>query len=163
MPDTFNIPSLITLEEYGGNFSEYFEAVYQIFKRDFVDSKPNFEGTRLGLKKYPLVEGKEYTFYHMTHEGDVKNERVPDLRRMERIKYPKQMIDNSTNTILKVWRNKRKGRDRILIFHESESYLVVLADRGNYILPWTTYFIEENNRKRRLIKEYEDYLKAKTA
>lgn len=163
MPDVFELPSLITLEEYNGNFSAYFEAVYQIFKRDFVDSKPNFQGTRLGLKKYPLVDGKEYTFYHITHKGDVENNREPDLRRMERIRYPKPMIDNSTNMILKVWRNKRKGKDRILIFHESESYLVVLADRGNYILLWTTYYIKESNRKRRLLKEYETYIKAKTA
>ena len=61
MPDLFIVPSLITLNEYSGNFTEFFEAVYEIFKKDFVDSKPNFRGTRLGLKKYPLVDGKEYT------------------------------------------------------------------------------------------------------
>jgi len=162
MPDSFIVPSLITLNEYGGNFAEFFEAVYEIFKKDFVDSKPNFQGTKLGLKKYPLVDGKEYTFYHFTHKGNIEVSREPDLRRMERIKYPRPMIDNSIDTSLKVWRNKRKSGNRILIFSESESYLVVLADRGNYLLPWTAYYIEENNRKRRLIKEYETYLKAKT-
>jgi len=163
MPDKLALPSIITLTEYMGNFPKYFEAVYQIFKNDFVDSKPNFQGTKLGLKKYPLVDGKEYTFYHMTHNGDVETSREPDLRRMERISYPKPMINNSTNSSLKVWKNKRKGKDRILIFHEAENYLVVLADRGNYILPWTAYYSEHENWKRKLLSEYEEYLKAKTA
>ena len=32
-----------------------------------------------------------------------------------------------------------------------------------YILPWTAYLVKENNRKRKLRKEYDAYIKAKTA
>lgn len=163
MPEVMNLPTKIYLEEYDGNVIKYFEAVYSIFKNDFVDNKPNFRGIRLGLKKYPLILDKEYTFYHMTHEGDIETERTPDFRRMERIRFPKIMIDKSTHPYLKVWRNQRTGtggtKNRILIYHEEENYLVVLADMGSYILPWTAYPITYNNVKRKLLKEYNEFIR----
>ena len=82
---------------------------------------------------------------------------------MERIPFPRPMIDNSNHTDLRVWRVKRGSKERILIFSETEQYLVVLEDRGEYILPWTAYYIEYPNKIRRLIKEYEEYIKTKTA
>ena len=157
------LPDKITLEEYGGDFSSYLEAVYAIFRRDFVDSRPVFEGTRLGLKKHPFIDGKEYTFYHFTHDGDIEKERLPNLRRLERISFPRPMIDNSTHPFLKVWRNKRGTNERILIFHEDESYLIVLEDRGDFILPWTAYLVEYKNRRIKLMEEYLAYKKAKAA
>lgn len=157
------LPPIITLEEYSGDIVNYLEAVYTIFRRDFVDSKPKYRNKRLGLKKYPLISDKEYTFYHMTHKGNIETERTPDLRRCERIAYPKPLIENSISTSLKVWKNKRGTKVRILIFHEEESYLVVLEDRGSYILPWTAYIVEYKNKKQRLLKEYEAYINAETA
>jgi len=153
------LPKIITLDEYGGNISTYLEAIYAVFKADFVDSKPTFQGIRLGLKKHPIIEGKEYTFYHFTHDGDVETERLPNLRRLERIPYPRPMIDNSRHPYLKVWRNQRGKNSRILIFHEGEGYLVVLDDRGDYILPWTAYLVEFKSRREKLINEYEAWLK----
>lgn len=165
--EVFELPEIIELSEFGGNFTTYLEAVYEIFKRDFVDSKPSFRGKKLGLKKFPIVEGKEYTFYHMTHEGDIENDRIPDLRRMERISWPRPMIDESEHPYLKVWRNTRRGeggiKSRILILHESERYLVVLDERKDYILPWTAYLIRGETKFARYLKEYEAYKNAETA
>ena len=153
------LPELILLEDYGGNFNDYFEACYEVFFNDFIKNKPVFEGTRLGLKKHPLVGGKAYTFYHFTHSGSDEQNREPDIRRMERISFPGPMINEAQNGYLKVWRKKIKGKNRILILHEDEDYLVVLDDRGNYILPWTAFLITYPNKKRRLLKEYEHYQK----
>jgi len=159
----FQLPEIITLEEFGGDITTYFDAVYHIFKRDFVESRPLFEGRRLGLKAHPLIEDKEYTFYHFTHDGNIESERLPNLRRMERIPFPRPMIDHSKHPYLKVWRNKRGNKERILIFHEAESYLVILEDRGEYILPWTAYLVENKNRAKRLLAEYKAYKNAETA
>lgn len=159
----FELPEIITLEEHGGNAVAYLEAVYEIFRADFVESKPTFRGTRLRLKSHPYIDGKEYTFYHFTHDGDIETERLPNLRRMERISFPRPMIDNSTHPYLKVWRNKRGNKERILIYHEEEAYLVVLEDRGDYILPWTAYLVEHSNRQRKLMAEYEAYKNTETA
>jgi len=164
MPKKPNTLSLLTLEEYDGNFSIYFEAVYQIFKRDFVDSKPNFQGKRLGLKKYPLVDGKEYTFYHFTHSGSIENNRQPDLRRMERIGWAKPVIEECYNWNLKIWPQKRKGKNRICIWLQLENafdYIVILDVRANYILPWTAFVLEYEHEKKKKQKEYETYLKGK--
>ncbi|HKL08973.1 MAG TPA: hypothetical protein VJ896_09370 [Bacteroidales bacterium] len=163
--EVFELPELIELSDFGGNFDTYLSAVYKIFKNDFIKNKPVFQGKRLGLKKFPLIEGKEYTFYHMTHEGNIENERLPDLRRMERIAWPRPMIDYSTHSYLKVWRNIRRGkggtRNRILILHEKEKYLVVLEERTNYILPWTAYLIKRSHQLGKHLKEYDSYNKQK--
>lgn len=163
MPIILELPEIIELSEYNGNIHNYMNAIYEVFRRDFVLSKPNFKGKRLGLKKFPLVAGKEYTFYHFTHDGKNENDREPNLRRMERMPFPRPMIDCSNCESLRVWRVKRGSKERILIFHEEESYLVVLEDRGSYILPWTAYLVEYPNKRRRLIKEYEAYISAEAA
>lgn len=49
------------------------------------------------------------------------------------------------------------GQVKIDVRLEQESYLVILADRGNYILPWTAYLVEQPHRQRKLQKEYEEY------
>jgi hypothetical protein len=159
----FQLPDIITLEEFGGDITTYFNEVYNIFKKDFVDSRPIFEGRRLGLKSHPLIENKEYTFYHFTHDGDIESERLPNLRRMERIRFPRPMIDHCKHPYLKIWRNKRGSKKRILIFHEDESYLVVLEDRGKYILPWTAYWVQYENMVEKLLAEYEAFKKAEAA
>lgn len=159
--EIMELPQLVLLEDFGGNFTEYIHAVYEFFKRDFIDSHPIYRGKRLGLKKHPLVEGKPYTFYHMTHSGDIENERILDLSRMERIRFPRPMIDNSLHPYLKVWENTRKNKKRILIWHENENYLVVLENREEYILPWTAYLVKQNHRKVKLYSEYDNYIKSR--
>lgn len=161
--EELELPDLVFMEDFGGNFDDYNEAVYDVFYKDFIKSRPTFNGTKLRLKKHPYVDGKEYTYYHFTHSGDIEIDRLPDFRRMERIPFPRPMIDNSNHTDLRVWRVKRGSKQRILILSETEQYLVVLEDRGEYILPWTAYYIEYPNKIRRLIKEYEAYIKTKTA
>ena len=159
--EIMELPDLILLEDFRGNFNEYMNAVYEIFKQDFIDSYPIFRGKRLGLKKHPLVDNKPYTFYHMTHTGDIENERIPDLRRMERIRFPRPMIDNSQHPYLKVWENIRDKKTRILIWHEYEEYLVVLENRKEYILPWTAYMVTQKHSKTKLNSEYDNYIKSR--
>jgi len=153
------LPDLIFMEDYGGNFELYDDAVYTVFVNDFIKTRPEFRGKKLGLKKHPLIDGKEYTYYHFTHSGNIEKERIPDFRRMERIGYPKPIIDFSDNKKIKVWRNKRGTSERILLLHEEEKYLVILDDRKDYILPWTAYTIENNSRLRKLLAEYQEYIK----
>jgi len=37
--------------------------------------------------------------------------------------------------------------------------MVVLEDRQKYILPWTAYLIEDDSQLRRLLVEYQSYIK----
>jgi len=165
--EIYKLLDLIELNDFGGDVVKYLDAIYEVFKQDFIDTKPTFRGIRLGLKRFPLVENKEYTFYHMTHDGDIEHDRTPDLRRMERIAWPRPMIDDSLHPYLKVWRNTRRGKGgtkkRILILHEEERYLVILEDRGKYILPWTAYLIKGKRQLAKHLNEYESYKKAEAA
>lgn len=156
-------PSLICLEDYSGDFKKYFDAVYLIFEKHFINSQPLFEGVRVSTQKFPLVDGIHRTFYHITHEGKDEQNRKPDFRRMERIRYPHFVITCCPHQELLVWKNQR-GRDtRILILNETEGYLIVLTERKGYNLFWTAYYLEQNHQIRKLLKEYAAYKKAKTA
>jgi hypothetical protein len=146
------LPCLVLLEECGGNWTQYVEIVYGHFKADFVDSKPLFRGTRLGLKRYPMEQDKEATFWHMTSEGKSESERVPDLRRCERICWPRPLIERAPSDELRVWQEVRRGENRIAIAPPDFSYVVILAERqgknGSYYLPWTAYYVKhERDRK----------------
>lgn len=155
------LPELIELSQFGGNFAQYLEAVYEIFTNEFIRSRPIFRGTRLALKKFPVTDGKEATFWHMTSEGADEQNRLPDLRRLERIKWPSFIINNSEHPYLRVWENTRGTKTNILIMHEDENYVVILRKGNGYLLPWTAYLIEYEWRKKKFIKEYEEYIKSK--
>ena len=156
-------PNLIELNEFGGNFESFFKAVYSIFENHFIKKQPSFKGLAVAVRKYPEVDGLHRTFYHITHQGEDESNREPDIRRMERIRFPNFLIANNEHSEILIWKNRRGKDDRILLFNETENYVVVLTERKGFYLFITAYCIETEHRKRKLLKEYEDYIKAKTA
>ena len=151
------LPDLIFLESCGGNWKRYLNILYTCFKTDFVDSKPVFQGQKIALKRHPLSQNKEATFWHLISEGKSEEERNIDLRRCERIRWPKVIIENSGDSSVKVWKNIRRSEVRICLWLEKQEYLVILAERKGYILPWTAYMVTKPHRKKKLQKEFEDY------
>jgi len=162
------LPPLVLLQEYDGEWKRYVEALYEYFKVDFIDSKPQFQGKTVGLKQYPLLDGKEATFWHVTSEGKEEDKRVPDLRRCERIRWPRPMIEHhEEDDSVRCWPNtrsnaRRRNERRITLWLHNEDYVVVLADRGRYVLLWTTYCVSWAHTRRKLLKEYEQYQKQQT-
>jgi hypothetical protein len=156
-------PDLIYFEDHQGNFKNYFDAVYQIFSSHFLNSNPTYEGIKVTAPRYPEVDGLSRTFYHITHKGDDEQNREPDFRRMERIRFPKFKIENHPHAELLVWEKEIGGDNRIHILNVAESYLLVLNRRKNYLLLWTAFYIEHNHIIKKKLKEYETYIKAKTA
>lgn len=159
----FWIPPLVFLESYNGNWDEYIRAVYEFFRKDFVEDKPVYEGKKISVKRYPIIDGKEITFWHIISEGNEEINRTPDLRRCERIRWPRPIVEHASHPAIKIWRNERRGETRICIWLESHDYLVVLADRGTYKLFWTAYSVTRNHTKRKLLKEYLSFKKAGAA
>ena len=159
--NTVLLPSLVLMEDYQNDWQQYLEAIYQCFCQDFVTSKPYFEDKRFALKKHPMIKGKEATFWHIISEGKVEDERLPDLRRCERIRWPRVIITAHNSGLMKCWRNNRKGEERVVIALEDFSYVVVLADRGNYVLLWTAFCVEREHMRQKLRKEYEEYTNQK--
>lgn len=160
------LPEMIFLQDHGGDYASYIDAVYAIFEADFVKSKPVFRGRRLGLKHHPEFQGRAYTFYHMTHTGEDEANRTPDMRRCERISWAKPSIEKGEAWSLKIWPQVRRGKKRICIWLQMEGepdYIVILDVREKYILPWTAFVIEREHEKVKKQKEYQEYLNAKTA
>lgn len=156
-------PELITLSDFGGDFDIFLSKAYSIFKQDFIISRPKFEDLNVSVRRYPEMDGMHKTFYHITHEGEDENQRTPDLRRIERISFPKFVIDNNNHSEILIWKNKRGRDERTILFNQDENYIVVLTNRGDYYMFITAYLVEQNHRKNKLLKEYETYKNAKTA
>lgn len=146
------LPALMLLAESGGDWQRYVEAIHAAFRADFITDHPDFEGRRCACKRHPMIDG----FWHLISEGAVEADRLPDLRRCERIRWPRAMIERSPDQ-LRVWRSERPGDHRIVI---ALPYVVVLADRRDYVLLWTAYCVEHEHRRAKLRKESE---RAKTS
>jgi hypothetical protein len=153
------LPPLVHLSDYQGDFTKYLDAVYDHFKADFVDRKAVFEGMPISLKRHPQYQNKEFIFWHVTSEGAVEEERIPDMRRCERIRWIKPIIENANHPDVKKWENKRNGNRRICLWVENEDYLVVLDPRKDYILLWTAYMTNREHTRVKLRKEYQRFLK----
>ena len=155
------LPPLVRLEDYGGDWSRYEDATYEYFWRDFVDSRPTFEGKRVGIVKEPRLNGKEFTFSHVVSKGPTEPDRLPDLRRYERIRWPRPMIEAAYTERVNRWENQTRRDRRVLIAVRDFSYLVVLADRKTHVLLWTAYYIEHEKRRERYEQEYLRFTKGK--
>lgn len=153
------LPALVLLEDSGGSWDKYFETVYTHFKADFIDNKPSYRGQKVGLKRHPLTKGKEATFWHLISEGKIESERTPDIRRCKRIRWPAQIIENSEDGRLKIWIENINNEDRIHLLCQQDKYLLVLAIRHSYILPWTAFYIEYEHQVAKKLKKYEEYKK----
>ncbi len=57
----------------------------------------------------------------------------------------------------RVVENQRGSEWHYLLALPDFSYLMVVADRGDYVLPWTQYAVEFSHRQRKYQKEYNAY------
>jgi len=154
------LPPLVLLEKNDGDWNKYLTLIYSYFKSDFIDSHCNYRGIKIAIKRHPQIDDKEATFWHLITEGDNETERTPDLRRCERIRWSKPLIEKVPDETIKIWQNKRRNETRLCLWLEAAEYIVILAERKNYLLLWTAYTVTESHRKRKLQKEYESTLKS---
>jgi hypothetical protein len=150
------LPPLVLLSDCG-DWDTFINVLYMYFKKDFIDSIPAYCGRKLGLKRHPLVDGREATFWHLITEGSEEASRQPDEARCERIRWPRPMIERIPCVELHCWENSRQREKRILIALPDYSYVVVLAERAGYLLPWTAYPVERQHRRTKLRNECEQY------
>jgi hypothetical protein len=155
------LPSLIRYADFGGDWNKFIEEVYSKFKLDFLDDfnrrNLKFEGVPLNLRRHPLVRGKEASFWHLVSTGDIEEERLPDFDRCERIAWAKAILDNANDSAIKRWENTRGSNRNICLWLEDENYMVVLGKRNGYLLLLTAYCVE-NYRRKKLNREYEEYI-----
>ena len=161
MPDPTDwLPELECLNDHGGNWKTYCEALYAIFKADFVDNKPAFASHRVGLKRYPVEQEKEATFWHFISEGRTEADRTPDFRRCERIRWPKPMMEafrepRPSASDLLWWKEERRGEWSYVLSPTDFSYKLVVRIRKDFVLPWTAYTVEQSHQRRKMQRAYD--------
>ncbi len=152
------LPELILLEDYHGEWQQYEDAVYSEFYSDFIASGPTFQGQPVRITKN-LIKGKERGFWHLIQEGRVEEQRTPDIRRCERIRWIRAIIEHAHEPEVKTWQNERKGKTRQLLWLQESEFLVVLEKRSNAWFLWTAYCVTEEYKQHKLSKEYEQSIK----
>ena len=160
------IPELEYFENYNNSWDEYQDALYSVFKNDFINSHPIFEGKQVNVRKHPVEFGKEEAFFHVTCQDYMKDgERVPDLRRCERIRWVRAFIEHygcdpslcEECAGIKVWSEPYKSTSRVHILLEEEKYMVVVERRGAYCLLVTAFYFDHEHALEKKIKHYEKY------
>ena len=112
------------------------------------ESALSVEKTRGGRNR--VIDGKEAAFWHCTSEGDVEEERVPDLRRCERIGWPRRLIE-AIGTDRGRWWKERPGRTRRACVALADfSYLVVLEEMSTHCVLVTAYPVEKEHSRKKL-------------
>ena len=158
------LPAALRYSDFSGDWDKFLSVVYQVFERDFGRSKPAYQGYPVTYDSR-LENGKEAVFWHLTSGFDRRTgNRELDLRRAERIPWPRPMMEHSTDTSLSVWKNVRKKtggprQTRVLIWLESADYIVVLAERPRMMILVTAYCTDIKSQKEKLRKERDAYYK----
>jgi hypothetical protein len=153
------LPPLVLMSEHQGDWNVYVGDLYRHYLRDFVQSRPTYDGKSVQTKRMPAEQRKEATFWHLISEGTVEADRLPDMRRCERICWVRPIIEHASDAGLKVWQNERKGDIRVCLWFEAAEFVVILAKRTGYYILWTAYPVVEEHRKRKFRREYEEYKK----
>lgn len=155
-----------SLADFGGDWEAFKAHAYSVYYEGFYANPPVWpvSGVRFNLKRFPEFEGRCKTFWHLISEGSDESNRRPVDDRCQRIAWARILLEdfcscypNGVTASVVWWKNTRRGSNRILIAPPDFSYVVVLDDRGSYILFWTAYPVEHSNRRRRLREEYESY------
>lgn len=157
------VPDLLLFEDFENDYAKYEDALYFIFKRDFIDSKPCFRGLPIKIREYPIEFGKEEAFFHITCQDFFKeHDRNPDFRRCERIEWCRSFIENyecldyiCNCDGIKVWEEKYKTRTRVCLLSEEYRYIVVLEYRNAYYQLITAYYIESDHALRKKLRHHE--------
>ena len=157
--DCIHVPELIYLEDYGGNYNDYESAVYALYQDTFEKSQFYWDEKPIYHKKHPEMKGKPATFWHITSSGSDENSREPDLRRYETIAWPAFILEYCLYQCrdLLVWKNRRKGKTRILLWCRDIDYVVILDERKDFCIFWTAYPVNYKHTRDKFLKEYNEY------
>lgn len=85
-----------SLNDFGGDWPKYLAHCNGVFQRTLVYNPPRWpiDAKPFQTQYRPSHDGKAATFWHLISEGDEEEDRTPDLARLERIAWPRQLINS---------------------------------------------------------------------
>lgn len=139
----------------GADWEAYEDAIYAAYLQSVAHADLRFEGHPVRVQFHPESKHKGFGFWHLISEApDQRNkneeDRVPDLRRCERICWVAWCIRNAGSSGFPWWENLRWGNTHVVIWAEAHDFAVVLAKRvtpksGGYYLLKTAYCVRQRN------------------
>ena len=150
-----NPPDLILLDGDGfkGDWVAYECELYRIFESEIKGGGLQYCGLDVGCRRLPETKGRWASFWHLVQQGRVEVERTPDLRRCERLRWIRWVIENAdSHPEIDVWQNIRDNKVHRLLWFREE-YLVILRQQEGYWLLLTAYCTERRGRIKQLRQE----------
>jgi hypothetical protein len=155
----FTPPSIVV---FAGDWEAYEEALFNIFTETLLNKTLTFQGLPVSLKKMPTYKDKHFVFWHLISEGELEEERTPDLRRCERLGWVGWVIENcEACPDISYWENSRGAQKHIVIWYEKENFVVILAKRNGYYLLKSAY-LANAKRVKNFSKERDEFRKKRT-
>ena len=152
-------PDLLPFNAFGGDWAAYESELHRIFVEEIARGGLLFQDLRVGCRRHPEAHGRWASFWHLVQEGRVEDDRLPDLRRCERLRWVRWVIENgAAHPEIDEWQNTRGTEANTLLWYREE-YLVVLGRREGYWLLRTAYCTEQGGRIRGLRKERDAFLR----
>ena len=149
-----NPPALLP---FHGDWTLYEEELHKIFLEEIARGGLLFRDRPVSCRRIPETAGRWAAFWHLVQEGRSENERYPDIRRCERLRWIKWVIENATeDSRIDEWQNMRGSARNTLLWY-SEEYLVVLAERSDYWLLKSAYHTQRRQRIKQLQRERDVY------
>lgn len=148
------------------DWSGYENAIYEVYLSTVARAGLVFLGDPVRVRFNPTTKHKGYGFWHLISEAPSQNnrnedDRLPDLRRCERVGWVAWCIQNAGAKGFSWWENERKGQTHVVIWAEDHDYAVMLGKRDTtegvrYYLLKTAYCLRPHNI-RKFEKERDAY------
>jgi len=147
------LPPMLCVNPWG---QDTFDALYSIFERDFKFSQPLYSGKPVWF--FPEREDdKESIFWHLTHREDKRTgERLPDMRRCERLPWVKAIIENRDKPELLNWDYmEADGSVKTYLWLKKLDFVVIMKkyrDGGRRLV--TSFYVDYPHMRKKLHKKY---------
>jgi len=103
-----------------------------------------------------MHDEKPDTFWHLVSEGTPEPDRLPALRRCERIRWPHALISEAHESDkVRIWTSASRGEPRVYLATTDFSYVAVFADRESYRLLITAFPVEYERKRNQFRKEFD--------
>lgn len=121
------LPALLLMEECGNSWDVFRARVFSEFGRTLVEDQAKYQDCWVRCPAHTPDDDQHGTFWHCVSDGR-PGERLPDLRRMERIRWIRGIIENAASSEVECWTTVRDGSTHHVLWY-LEEYVVILAER----------------------------------
>jgi len=137
--------------------SDTYEKLYQLFCRDLKDTRPTYCGSEVWFF-LDMDDGKEEIFWHLTSRDDKRTgERLPDLRRSERLPWVRPMLDQPDQPEILDWDHEEgDGAIKTYVWLKDHDFVVIMKKMRNGSRRLiTSFWIEYDNTRRKMQRKYD--------